>query len=162
PPDAPRVAPHAAVGRGPRDVTREVLAPALGGEDAQRARELLRNGQLPADAGPGTRLAHALTLPSKTSPVTVLVIGATGELGAGVARALVDLGVDVRAMTRSGNPDVDGLTSVVRADLSDPASLADAFAGVQRAFLVSSPTRDQVELETNAIAAAEAAGLEHV
>ena len=50
PPDAPRVHPHAAVGHGPRDVTVEVLAPALVGEDAQRARELLRNGQLSADA----------------------------------------------------------------------------------------------------------------
>jgi uncharacterized protein YbjT (DUF2867 family) len=94
--------------------------------------------------------------------MTVLVIGATGELGASVARALVELGADVRAMTRSGNPDVDGLASVVRADLSDPASLTDAFADVQRAFLVSSPARDQVELETNAIEAAEAAGLEHI
>jgi len=92
----------------------------------------------------------------------VLVIGATGELGSAVARALVGLGADVRAMTRSGNPDVDGLASVVRADLSDPESLTDAFADVHRAFLVSSPTRDQVELETNAIVAAEAGGLEYV
>jgi len=92
----------------------------------------------------------------------VLVIGATGDLGAEVARALVERGADVRAMTRSKNPDVDGLAAVVRADLGDPESLASAFTGVQRAFLVSSPTQDQVELETNAIVAAESAGVEHI
>jgi uncharacterized protein YbjT (DUF2867 family) len=94
--------------------------------------------------------------------MTVLVIGATGDLGAEVARALVDRGADVRAMTRAKNPDVDGLAGVVRADLGDPESLATAFSGVQRAFLVSSPTQDQVTLETNAIVAAEAAGVEHI
>jgi uncharacterized protein YbjT (DUF2867 family) len=91
----------------------------------------------------------------------VLVIGATGDLGGAVARALVSRDVDVRAMTRSTNPDVDGV-SVVRADLGDPDSLVAAFEGVERAFLVSSPTKDQVALETNAIVAAEAAGVEHI
>ena len=94
--------------------------------------------------------------------MTVLVIGATGALGAEVARALVERGADVRAMTRSTNPDVDGLASVVRADLGDRDSLAPAFAEVQRVFLVSSPTKDQVDLETNAIVAAEVAGVEHI
>ena len=50
----------------------------------------------------------------------------------------------------------------MRADLGDPASLLAACAGVQRMFLVSSPTAEQVTLETNAIAAAEAAGVAHV
>lgn len=93
--------------------------------------------------------------------MVVLVVGATGDLGAAVARALVSRGADVRAMTRSTNPDVDGV-SVVRADLSDPASLATAFSGVERVFLVSSPTKDQIALETNAIVAAESAGVQHI
>ena len=58
PPDAPRVAPHATVGCGPGDVARQVLAPAFVGEDAQCARKLLGDGQLPADAGTRTGLAH--------------------------------------------------------------------------------------------------------
>jgi uncharacterized protein YbjT (DUF2867 family) len=91
----------------------------------------------------------------------VLVVGATGDLGSAVARALVGRGADVRAMTRSANPDVDGV-SVVRADLGDPESLGAAVEGVQRVFLVSSPTKDQVALETNAIVAAELAGVEHI
>jgi uncharacterized protein YbjT (DUF2867 family) len=95
--------------------------------------------------------------------VTVLVIGATGELGSEVVRALRARGVEVRAMSRRpSGPDVDGVDASVRADLRDPSSLAAAFADVRRVFLVSSATEDQVEVETNAIVAAETAGVEHL
>ncbi len=50
----------------------------------------------------------------------------------------------------------------VLGDLRDPASLDRACAGMQRMFLVSSATPDQVELETNAVAAAERAGIDHI
>jgi uncharacterized protein YbjT (DUF2867 family) len=91
----------------------------------------------------------------------VLVIGASSRVGTDVTRNLEARGIAVRAMTRRADapmPDVD----VVRADLRDPVSLLDACAGVQRMFLMSSPVADQVVLETNAIAAAEATGVEHV
>ena len=48
---------------------------------------------------------------------------------------------------------------MVIGDLRDPAALLDACAGITSMFLVSSPTQDQVELETNAIEAAEQAGV---
>jgi len=51
---------------------------------------------------------------------------------------------------------------VVVGDLRDPGSLRSACVGVTSMFLLSSPTQDQVELETNAIAAAEAAGVERI
>ncbi len=95
--------------------------------------------------------------------MTVLVIGATGALGGEVARALVSRGIKVRAMSRRpGALDAPGAGEVVRADLGDSDSLLAAFAGVERAFIVSSPTQDQVALETNAIVAAEGAGVRHV
>jgi uncharacterized protein YbjT (DUF2867 family) len=47
-------------------------------------------------------------------------------------------------------------------DLADTVSLAAACDGVRAVFLQSSPTREQVALETNAIAAAERAGVERV
>lgn len=98
-----------------------------------------------------------------TAAVTVLVIGASGPLGGDVARELVTLGVAVRAMTRRADAPIPrGVAEIVRADLHDPASLVDVCAGVQRMFLVSSPAADQVTLETNAIAAAERAGVGHV
>jgi uncharacterized protein YbjT (DUF2867 family) len=89
-------------------------------------------------------------------PVTVLVIGAAGDLGGRVARGLRERGVDVRGLARRP---VEGC---VLGDLRDPASLESAGVGVTRVFLVSSPTRDQVELETNAIEAAERTGVEHI
>lgn len=94
----------------------------------------------------------------------VLVIGATGELGREVASILCDrAGVQVRAFVRrpltAGSPPVD---EVVIGDLRDRDSLRDACAGMRTMFLVSSPTQDQVELETNAIEAAEAAGVERI
>jgi len=93
----------------------------------------------------------------------VLVIGAAGDLGAGVARGLVARGVAVRAMSRRADAAMPGgVTDIVIADLGEPASLVAAFDGVRRAFLVSSAGPDQVALETNAIAAAEHAGVEHV
>jgi uncharacterized protein YbjT (DUF2867 family) len=95
--------------------------------------------------------------------VIVLVIGATGDLGGLVLRALVARDVEVRAMTRqAGATRLDGVETIVQADLHDVSTLTDAFAGVQRVFLVSSPTRDQVAVETNAIAAAERAGVERI
>ena len=95
--------------------------------------------------------------------MTVLVIGATGALGSEVVRALVARGVDVRAMSRRpGALNEPSAREIVRADLGDPDSLTPAFAGAERVFIVSSPTKDQVTLETNAIVAAERAGVRHV
>ena len=115
PPDAPRVAPHPAVGRRPRDVSRQVLVPAFVGEDAERARELLLGAQLVADAGTRLRQAHVRTLVRDTRSVTVLVIGASSGLGAEVARDLVASGVAVRAMTRRADaPMPEGVDSRAR------------------------------------------------
>jgi len=99
----------------------------------------------------------------KTVRVIVLVVGGTGELGFEVVRVLTDAGVEVRAMARDTPPSRrDGPYTIVRADLRDAATLGTAFADVQRVFLISSPTRDQFTVETNAIVAAERAGVEHV
>ena len=65
-------------------------------------------------------------------------------------------------MTRRADAPMPEGVEVVRADLDDPGSLLAASTGVQRMFLMSSPTADQVRLETNAIAAAEATGVADV
>lgn len=94
--------------------------------------------------------------------MTVVVIGGTGPLGAEVVRALTERGVAVRAVSRRLDvPRPDG-AELVTADLADPESLDRVCAGAQRLFLVSSPTRDQIALETNGVDAAERAGIEHV
>jgi uncharacterized protein YbjT (DUF2867 family) len=96
--------------------------------------------------------------------VKVLVIGVTGELGGAVASELAGReDVSVRAFVRrSLSPDGPHVDDVVEGDLRDVASLDRACVGIAGMFLVSSPTRDQVELETNAIEAAERAGVTRI
>ena len=95
--------------------------------------------------------------------MTVVVIGAAGDLGSRVARALAARGVPVRALVRRPEA-VPGVAAdeVVLGDLADTESLVSACAGARALFLVSSPTPEQVVLETNAIAAAERAGVERI
>ncbi len=63
--------------------------------------------------------------------MTVAVTGATGHLGASLVRALLAEGREVRAMTHGEHAALDGLdVERVRADVTEPASLRDAFAGV--------------------------------
>ncbi len=69
-----------------------------------------------------------------------LVTGANGFIGAHVVRAALDAGVEVRALVRSGSDrrSLDSLPiEVVHGDLTDPASLAGAMAGVDTLFNVA-------------------------
>lgn len=69
-----------------------------------------------------------------------LVTGANGFIGAHVVRAVLDAGVEVRAMVREGSDQrsLEGLTiEVVHGDLNDSASLAKAVAGVDTLFNVA-------------------------
>ena len=69
--------------------------------------------------------------------MTVLVTGATGFVGAAIARSLLKRGTDVRVLTRAASDlrNLDGLpvTRVV-ADLADPASLDRAVQGCEALF----------------------------
>src|SRR4051794_3595824 len=120
--------------------------------------------------GPGRGRRTSMTVSARLlgregRRVKVLVIGATGELGQQVAAALTGReGVELR-LARRPRPGWESrapIADMVFADLRDPASLDEACAGVHRMFLVSSPTQDQVELETNGIEAAERAGVERI
>jgi uncharacterized protein YbjT (DUF2867 family) len=66
----------------------------------------------------------------------ILVTGATGTIGRHVVQLLTERGVPFRAMSR--NPDAD-LPNPVRADFTDPASLAAAARGADAVFLVTVP-----------------------
>lgn len=95
----------------------------------------------------------------------VLVVGATGTTGSVVVRDLVARGIPVRALAhssaRAGELRAVGAEPVV-GDLADPASLGPAMDGVERAY-VAVPLGERLpELEANAYAAAERAGVYHV
>jgi uncharacterized protein YbjT (DUF2867 family) len=64
---------------------------------------------------------------------TVLVSGASGFIGSHVASRLAEEGYRVRAMTRHAR-DYRGAGEPIGADVSDPGSLAAAFAGVDVAY----------------------------
>lgn len=90
--------------------------------------------------------------------MTVLITGATGNVGGSVLAALRACGVPVRATSRDpGGARLPAGVEVVRADLAEPDSLRPALAGVDRVFLYAR-TGDPEAL----VAVLVAAGVEHV
>jgi len=108
--------------------------------------------------------------------VTVLVTGATGFVGAAVARRLVGSGSDVRVLVRAGSDrrNLEGLpVDVVTGDLTDAASVARAVAGCRGVFHVAADYRlwvrdpaamhrANVEGTRTILAAAADAGVERI
>lgn len=72
--------------------------------------------------------------------MTILVTGATGNVGRHVVASLRDAGYDVRVLTRRPQavPAVPGVR-VLAGDLRDPATLRPALSGVDRLFLFPVP-----------------------
>ncbi|MCX5518729.1 SDR family oxidoreductase [Kaistia defluvii] len=64
----------------------------------------------------------------------ILVLGATGNVGRPLVKALLAKGEAVKAASRSGKP-VEGAEGVAF-DYADPASVAAAFEGVDRLYLM--------------------------
>lgn len=93
----------------------------------------------------------------------ILVTGATGTVGSEVLAQLLAVGAEVRVLARdpARARAVAGAAEIVRADLARPDTLGAAFAGVERAFLLSSGP-DLATLDGNAIEAAARAGVKHV
>ena len=97
--------------------------------------------------------------------MTVLVVGATGQVGGEVARLLARQGRPVRALARDrakAAPLAALGIEIAEGDLGEPASLVRAFAGVERVFLASALDPRQVELQGNAVEAARRAGVRQV
>jgi uncharacterized protein YbjT (DUF2867 family) len=96
----------------------------------------------------------------------IAVIGATGQQGGGVLRALqVDGQFNVRALTRDPNQHREIADEVVAADLDKPETLKAAFEGAYGVFLVTSfrgEGASELTQATAAIRAAKAAGVKHL
>ena len=95
----------------------------------------------------------------------ILVVGATGTTGGLVVRELLDRGAPVRALTRSSAAaeQLEALgAEVAIGDLADPGTLAKAFRGVERMYLVQPASPGPKRNELNAVAIAEQAGVYHV
>lgn len=91
---------------------------------------------------------------------TILVTGATGNIGRHLVPLLAKEGAHVIAGSRAGESR-DGVPAR-RVDFEDPAGLRRAFEGVDRLFLVFPLAPNKLALARNAIEAARAAGVRHI
>ena len=96
----------------------------------------------------------------------IAVIGATGQQGGGVIRALQASGqFNVRALTRDPGKHRELAEEVVEADLDQPETLNAAFEGADGVFLVTNfwayGGADELKQATAAIRAAKDAGVKH-
>ena len=97
--------------------------------------------------------------------MTILVTGATGNVGGHVVRALIRRGVPVRAFVRDAGkaarrlgPDMD----LAVGDFADSGSVRRALDGVDRLFLACGNVPGQIDFETAVIDAAADAGIARV
>ncbi|MBT8421743.1 MAG: NmrA family NAD(P)-binding protein [Gammaproteobacteria bacterium] len=96
--------------------------------------------------------------------MTVLVIGATGNVGRPTVAALLEKGVSVRALSRSEDNLAklpDGVEGVV-GDLESGDGLDAACAGVDRVFLITSNGETESQRGVNAVNAAQSADVKHI
>jgi uncharacterized protein YbjT (DUF2867 family) len=95
----------------------------------------------------------------------ILITGGTGTVGSVLLEKLAATDANVRALVRSqGKAErikSTGIEAVI-GDLDKPETLPAALKGVDRVFLLTSPTERQAELERNVIAAAKNAGVSHI
>lgn len=97
--------------------------------------------------------------------MTVLVAGATGNIGGEVVRELLQKHIPVRALvrdrTKASHLAAQGIELAI-GDLSQPETLDAAMQGTDAAFLVLPNLPNQVELECGFIDAAKRAGVRHL
>jgi len=96
---------------------------------------------------------------------SILITGATGKTGGETARRLAAAGHRFRALVRDAER-ASGLrefgAELIVGDIGNPDTLAAAFEGIERAFLVMPNVEQQLVLETGFIDAAVKAGVRHL
>jgi uncharacterized protein YbjT (DUF2867 family) len=102
---------------------------------------------------------------SSSNRKLIAVVGATGQQGGGVVRALRASGqFKVRALSRNPAKHRQLADEVVEADLDRPQTLKAAFTGAHGVFLVTSfwdAGTDELKQATAAVRAAREAGVKH-
>jgi uncharacterized protein YbjT (DUF2867 family) len=100
-----------------------------------------------------------------TNEKLIAVVGATGQQGGGVVRALQASGqFKVRALSRNPGKHRELADEVVEADLDRPETLKSAFEGAYGVFLVTNfwqEGTDELKQATAAVRAAKDAGVKH-
>ena len=95
--------------------------------------------------------------------MTILVTGATGNVGRNVVDQLVQRGASVRALVRNpAKADFPTGVELVQGDLLDVDSLRNAFQGVSTLFLLNAVVPDEFTQALIALNLAREAGVQHV
>jgi uncharacterized protein YbjT (DUF2867 family) len=96
---------------------------------------------------------------------TILVTGATGNVGSQVVKQLADHQVNVLAAVRSPNK-VQSLkndhVSLVEFDIEQPETIEKALQGIDKIFLLTPLVPNMVEVSNNLVEAAKKAGVKHI
>ncbi|ATY31124.1 SDR family oxidoreductase [Sphingomonas psychrotolerans] len=95
--------------------------------------------------------------------MTILVTGATGNVGRNVVEQLVERGADVRALVRDpSKASFAADVEVVQGDLLDIDSLRSAMSGVSTLFLLNGVVADEYTQALIALNVARDAGIERI
>ncbi|MGJ5068711.1 SDR family oxidoreductase [Bradyrhizobium oligotrophicum] len=95
--------------------------------------------------------------------MTILVTGATGNVGRRVVEQLVKRGADVRALVRDpAKANFPAGVQIAQGDLLDIDSLRGAFSGVSTLFLLNAVTSDEFTQALVALNIAREAGIERI
>ncbi len=95
--------------------------------------------------------------------MTILVTGATGNVGRQVVEQLVKRGADVRALVRDpAKANFPAGVNAVKGDLLDVDSLRSAFSGVSTLFLLNAVVPDEFTQALIALNLAREAGIERI
>lgn len=95
--------------------------------------------------------------------MTILVTGATGNIGGQVIQHLVDHGADVRALVRAPSKAIfPAGVAVVKGDFLDVDSLRTAFEGVSTLFLLNAVAPDEFTQALITLNIARSAGIERI
>src|SRR6266550_8237886 len=95
--------------------------------------------------------------------MTILVTGATGNVGRQVVEQLVKRGADVHALVRDpAKANVSASVAVAQGDLLDVDSLRSAFSGVSTLFLLNAVVADEFTQALTALNLAREAGIERI
>jgi uncharacterized protein YbjT (DUF2867 family) len=95
--------------------------------------------------------------------MTILVTGATGNVGRQVVEQLVRRGADVRALVRDpAKANLPAGVTVVKGDLLDVDSLRSAFSGVSTLFLLNAVAADEFTQALIALNLAREAGVQRL
>ena len=101
--------------------------------------------------------------PRAASSGTILVTGATGQVGSAVCAALRERGVAWRSLVRSiEGRTPDALQTFVQGDLGRPLTLGPALDGIDKVFLSSRFEPGMADLEMNLVRAADASGVRQI